>query len=808
MPDQLTRNNHYVPQWYQRRFLKTGQSHLSYLNLWPDEKVLPDGRKVSRTALHKWGVKNCFCEFDLYTTHLGAVMSDDIEKFLFGAIDDRGAKAIRAFADGDMQAMHASFQDFFEYIAAQKLRTPKGLDWIKSQYSGLDQLHLMVEMQALRFMHCTMWAEGVREIVTADGSDVKFILSDHPVIVYNAALEPSAAECAYPREPSIEAIGTQTVFALDANTCLILTHLEYAQEPDSVILTHPRTNARHLGHGVARTDAFVRTRKLSRDEVITINHLIKSRARRFVAAAEEKWLYPEIYFSGDWSDIAQVLLPKDDLWQFGGELYVGYKDGSTHYQDAFGRTTKSHEYLRRRTRKTNPGANDPCGCGSGLKYKKCCSNIPPEDRPSWDVYSIRERNLLFCHAVQDILGLKNGATWDDVRRTLSDDQVKRIHQAFGSLWPEGTDLTELLPRPKDNVFRAIYLGIADPRTIEATVIGWLPYFDEVVLAHPFVLSNGIKPEYSPTESPAQFKAQTLKNVLLLLLLEPFLEIGCVHLIPDPGDINLLFGKQAREQAEQRTAGWKPSRKSLERMHALGEDDHRRLTLMQPIDVQRRMVRQRMPELSETLVDAVVAQMQSELATDPYALLQPIAPGDAGAQYQIIKGYGLEAALYLASLTGSVIYTDVEAHWQQLLIHAQQGKMPPGEAWRPAVESLGTVSFPIELNAQPVLDVLRSGQHASMRPVLQRLAEVVRMPSSDLAPNEIARQLATAGKEVESRWATASGSPRLAGRVQLYIPTEGFHRHDVQRLLLMFGKAKAIHPIPLALWIKLTPSRVE
>lgn len=153
MTEQQTRNNHYVPKWYQRGFLAAGQSHLFHLNLDPDRKTLPDGRQVPRKALHEWGPVNCFVEHDLYTTK-------------FGALDDKGAKAVQAFLLGDPQDVHESFQDFFTYLAAQKLRTPKGLDWIRSCYGPLDQIDLMVEMQALRTMHCTMWAEGVREIVT------------------------------------------------------------------------------------------------------------------------------------------------------------------------------------------------------------------------------------------------------------------------------------------------------------------------------------------------------------------------------------------------------------------------------------------------------------------------------------------------------------------------------------------------------------------------------------------------------------------------------------------------------------------
>jgi hypothetical protein len=41
----------------------------------PDRKTLPDGRQVPRTALHEWGTKNCFVEYDLYTTHFGPIVT-------------------------------------------------------------------------------------------------------------------------------------------------------------------------------------------------------------------------------------------------------------------------------------------------------------------------------------------------------------------------------------------------------------------------------------------------------------------------------------------------------------------------------------------------------------------------------------------------------------------------------------------------------------------------------------------------------------------------------------------------------------
>ena len=276
MSPQVTRHNHYVPEWYQRGFLNTGESQLHYLDMSPERKVLSDGRTVTMNSLGKRSPRGCFQEYDLYSTRFGTVINDEVEKFLFGSIDTRGARGVRALASGDPSETHHAFQDFFEFVDAQKLRTPKGLDWIKARYGTLDQTQLMVEMQGLRFMHCAMWTEGVREIVSADNSDVKFIVSDHPVTLYNASVSPAAPGCAYPNDPPLEWIGTQTVFVLDANTCLILTNLEYAKNPGEANLIVPRTHARYRGSSIVRTDAFIRTRKLLKDEVVAINYLLKS----------------------------------------------------------------------------------------------------------------------------------------------------------------------------------------------------------------------------------------------------------------------------------------------------------------------------------------------------------------------------------------------------------------------------------------------------------------------------------------------------------------------------------------------------
>lgn len=72
---QVTRNNHYVPQWYQRGFLPPKQARLYALDL----RMPVAGEGASAAS-----PKRLFCEFDLYTIQFGDKLNDEIERLLFG----------------------------------------------------------------------------------------------------------------------------------------------------------------------------------------------------------------------------------------------------------------------------------------------------------------------------------------------------------------------------------------------------------------------------------------------------------------------------------------------------------------------------------------------------------------------------------------------------------------------------------------------------------------------------------------------------------------------------------------------------
>ena len=291
---QQTRRNHYVPVWHQRGFMADDKDQLWLLKTIPEIVTNSQGKEIQipQKARPKYP-KQCFFEMDLYTTFFGDYINDDIETQLFKKLDDKGAEAIRAFSERDPNEWVPHFEALFEYLDSQKIRTPKGLEWIKTYYPELGQIDLMMEMQQTRIKNCVFWAEGVREIVSAVKSEVKFIVSDHPLTVYNHALAPNEHKfSSSPNEPPVVMKGSQTVFPFSKDYCLILTNVEYADDPDCNPL-EKRTNPTTNRYSMARTDNFICSRDLNSEEVTKINLILKSNSHRYVAASNPEFLFPE-----------------------------------------------------------------------------------------------------------------------------------------------------------------------------------------------------------------------------------------------------------------------------------------------------------------------------------------------------------------------------------------------------------------------------------------------------------------------------------------------------------------------------------
>lgn len=791
-----TRDNHFVAQWYQKGFMHERDSQLCYLTRRDIDLKNGETKTIYSKKWHTPAQQ--LYKIDLYSTFLGEEINDDIEQKLFGPIDDNGSRAVRVFLTNDQSQWHHNFQNLFVYIDAQKLRTPKGLDWIESKYPKLSQPQLMMEMQSLRTMHCVLWAEGVRELVSAEDSEVKFIISDHPVTIYNYACPPGTELCEYPNDPDISLKGSQTIFPLDKNRCLILTNLEYAQDPDNVNPLEQRTNAVRIRNSMVNTIEFVNSRKLTAGEVNKINHIIKSRAQSSIAAGKEEWLYPEIDLNCKWADIRKVLLPPNDgLYRFGGEMFAKFDDGSVLYQDAFGRTTPQSEYLNKNIDEARIGRNDFCGCGSGKKYKNCCRGIPNGLRATWKVVSIRERNLAFCNCIRDVLGLDNGKTWVDVRRELSESQISKIYGFYSTLWPRDTDIYSLLPKP-DGKFRGLYTGSLDVRTISKSALPMASVFDELLIETPIVNPNNVKPEFSPIESPEKYKYQALKDFLFMLELEPFIGLGLVNLIPDPTEFDLALMKgmmeMARDRSQYRTKEML-CEKDLEFHYRLATEDLLNAMAMMPSAAKRQTLIHQFGLTEEKAAEAI-SELERLAEASPLTMLQNMPFGEGGQFFQFRMGPNYEMALFLAQVTGSVLVTDSGCRWREFIPAQHQTQGIVNYPWNDALEKI--TSIPMDYKFLETFQ-RSQGQFADFREIIKSADHMVLGNDRDAAKlnrltDQVTRFISNIGPAIDLKSTSA---------LTILSPDGGLYDPHVQRLLALSGcqqyenKVRSIYGVSLA-----------
>lgn len=338
-------HHHYVPQWYQKRFLPPGQTKFCYLDLHPDT-VVNKGVRYQRRALLHWGPARCFFQNDLYTIRLGNWASDQVEKRFFGEIDSCGRQAVELFTDysGYCDGLAQAFRNLTPYMDAQRFRTPKGLDWIKQHADLRDQTQTLVFMQRIFQLHTTMWVEGEWEIVRARRSSTKFIVTDEPVTFFNSRIFPG--ECPYPGQFELDQCGTRTIFPLGLDSCLVITHTQFIRNPWADP-NQPRTNARSFAPTMKHLLYIQFGRELEEDEVLRINFILKYRATRYIAAAEEEWLYPERRASTtNWYKLDEdwFLFPHLYKIPFTTGILAGYKNGSRWAQDEYGRQPNDPEY--------------------------------------------------------------------------------------------------------------------------------------------------------------------------------------------------------------------------------------------------------------------------------------------------------------------------------------------------------------------------------------------------------------------------------------------------------------------------------
>lgn len=341
MTDDGFRRNHYVPQWYQRRFLVAGQNKLFYRDLNPTVYRDGKGHAYAANEVRRRGPASCFAEHDLYSRFLGQSLSVDIERTLLGRIDASGKTAVEAVANYSVgNFLGSTFSDFMEYIGTQKLRTPKGLAWVRQEAGpNADRNRILELMVYNRAMYHAIWSECVWQIADASRSTVKFILSDHPLTVYNRHCGPSSRWCRGANDPDVVLAATHTLFPLRLDKLLILTNQTWVRNPYQNPIGE-RPNSQLTRRALFNATKVQTERYLDDREVLEVNFIIRSRAMRYLAAAKREWLFPENSVSkSDWRTFGRglLLMPDPRSIHMGGTIYTSNDDGGRAATDEYGR---------------------------------------------------------------------------------------------------------------------------------------------------------------------------------------------------------------------------------------------------------------------------------------------------------------------------------------------------------------------------------------------------------------------------------------------------------------------------------------
>lgn len=661
-------------------------------------------------------------------------------------------------------------------------------------------------MQGVRLLHITIWTECVREIVSAEDASVKFIVTDHPVTIYNHALPPEAPQCTFPNDPGIALKASQTLFPLSRDHCLILTNLEYAQDPSGPPL-EKRTFARNFRQSMVRTDKIIRTRRLTDVEVAEINRVLKARAQRHIAAGRPEWLHPEKVASGSWADLASTLLPSpDELWNFGGETFVGFDDGSVRYQDAFGRTEKVREGLKKARLAKELAPSAPCGCGSGHPYRICCLTRPAALRPSWTERSIRERNLVLHRGILSILEMDAGKDWTAVRKDLTEEQIREVYFLYEALWPLETDLLSLLPKP-DGRARAVYTGSLHPQSIVEFAMGASLYFGELIVENPFVHAGTVAEKFRPTECPRSYHLEFLKSVAFFVNVMPLVHAGLINLIPDPWTFDYHLRRETMAMAEARASGLRISLHDEPRLKELVRQDFMRDVLMWPRDAQEARMRENFPDLDDAGRAEMWCALEWMKEQDPLTALQDgiFGGGEEGGQVRLMQmGPNFEIAMYLAQATGASIVTDSAFRWQEILRAARSRVGTPPARLQGLAAKITDTTFPFPNDPDRIVRLAHDGTFGAYQSLyaemFRYLASVAaRAPKPNFEAGLAARF--TRALEAGQKALGKRKEPGNEGRISCVFAPTGIQDNTINRLLLMSSSEHHLPMVPIAFYIQ-------
>lgn len=376
------------------------------------------------------------------------------------------------------------------------------------------------------------------------------------------------------------------------------------------------------------------------------------------------------------------------------------------------------------------GRNDPCPCGSGKKYKKCHINQEIQmNKPTYyhpvsgmtfskagNALSLYDRNMTFLDGVADILPFDSKKGWNDMKQKISREHVREIYKLIAYLWPPETNIETLFPKPENNL-RSLYLGYMRPESILDSVVRYSLYCDQILVVDPFMNPWCVQEEYNPLVHPEGYLSDTLKWLLLIFQLAPWIENKNVILIPDPGNFDYQLRIRTLQLAEERAKGFALENFKDPQLERYSKQDFKRMWLSMPTDVM--IAKLKKEKMTEQEIASMLAYVQRLKDSDPYFPTNPKENGMSG--YHIsTTGANLEMGLFISQMTGSYMYTDFNSRWEEISSVANLNEQQ--EMWGPLTHAFQELDFQFLNKVDPIFAsrLRQDGRLENMRNFLRKV----------------------------------------------------------------------------------------
>jgi nucleoside phosphorylase len=410
----------------------------------------------------------------------------------------------------------------------------------------------------------------------------------------------------------------------------------------------------------------------------------------------------------------------------------------------------------------------------------------PPTRSGAKQLSLRERNLVLLEAAEGIFPSRSVEDWSSIKRSISGNQVRSLYEVIATLWPVDTRLTNLVTA--SDKLRALYVGDMQPHILARNIFRFSLYTDEILLVDPFQNPHTSSAEANPLQNPDAFKSDTLKLLLCLKEIAPWIRAGIVTLVPNPG----IFDADLRRKV-QRIAPTLLT-EDMARMDEHEEREYHewfgRILMSHPESTIVAGLRMYNPRITDRQIRECLADIRELQRTDPLALEQ-----EQTEQFYIKRtGAGIPLSLYLCHIFDAFPYATSQGPWDALRSLESKDeeffRAPRGSnVWTPLTHSFHGLKFRFLDNVDTsfALGIRQEGRLAGFRDLLR---EIWKSATSSASERDIRTQalefqdkVAVAYESAQADWqkidkdlvdcsGLVAGAGLIAGALDLSFPLAG------------------------------------